>query len=286
MSRPAKRPSRRRVSHSHSSCGRCRGRLLPMTPSGACARMRERHPQGAGVRAGWAGPPCSPVALGAARQYPRRTAPRPSSLGGGPDAGVSVEIAGAGRLVRGGFRTTPPSSAAGTVLHRGIHRRYLPATRAPGWVTRRRPRGCGRPSMCAAYRRALGDACLTASRGRPRGVSASHEPCDGSASRDGRQARREPMSAWRCRWGRCITVAARFPRFERASHGCRTMPRGSRSLHRPWPPRPDPSRGVRRFPPDGYLRRGSTRVQPARRVTVRLRAVSTSASLVTVSVSR
>ena len=257
-----------------------------MRPSGACARMRERHPQGSGGPGGMGRAPVLPGRARGRPPIPAADGPRPRHRAAARVPACPWRSPGAGRLVRGGFRTTPPSSAAGTVLHRGIHRRYLPATRAPGWVTRRRPRGCGRPSMCAAYRRALGDACLTVSCGRPRGVSASHEPCDGSASRDGRQARREPMSAWRCRWGRCITVAARFPRFERASHGCRTMPRGSRSLHRPWPSGRDPSRGVRRFPPDGYLRRGSTRVQPARRVTVRLRAVSTSASLVTVSVSR
>lgn len=262
-----------------------------MRTSGACARMRERHPyQGAGARARRAGPPCSPCRARGRPPIPAADGPRPSFFsswaaaravacpwGSPARAAWFVEVSGRPRR----------RSAGEAVLHRGIHRRYLPATRVPEGITRRRPRGRGRPSMCAAIRRALGVAGTSARCVPEPGISASHEPCDGSASRVGRHARREPMSAWRYRRGRCITLAARFPRFERASHGCGTVPRGSRpSTTTLAPSRASVKGGPAIAPGRPYLRRGSSRAQPARRVTERLRAVSTSTSLVTVRVSR
>ena len=49
-----------------------------------------------------------------------------------------------------GVSRTPPAperSGSETVLHRGIHRRYLPATTAPTGAWLDRPRGCDRPGL-------------------------------------------------------------------------------------------------------------------------------------------
>lgn len=177
--------------------------------------------QGAGVRAGWAGSPCSPLALGAARQYVRRTAP------------VLRAFRAAARAVA--YPWGSPARAAWFVEVSGRPRRRQRAgpscIAASIGVTSLRP-------ACPKGSRDVGRVDVDDLRCAPRSGARWEErarPCDAARTRGSPPATSRatalrlasgamPVGS-RCPRGGLAGVGASrwllaFPRFERASHGC------------------------------------------------------------------
>ena len=96
--------------------------------------------------------------------------------------------------------TDDPGSRASVsegVLHRSVHRHYLPATTASRRTWLDRPRGWARPCRLRRISARVGSVERRRMSSRsPRG-SAHCEPCDGSPALPGRDAHRETISTWR-----------------------------------------------------------------------------------------